>query len=518
MSVIDRRSGPSAATRVPRRTPSVRQVARLRLPPQTDPFAPTLDPVSAPRHENSWVTRYVRTLVLVDLAVGVLAALLAGGTRFVFDMPARMSLLAALLPAAWVLAVSLGNGYERRYVGQATPEEYRSVLRGLLYLFAGLSIVSFSGELRLSRAFILIALTALLIGSILGRKVLRTRLARRRQHGACLQRTLVVGRADSVTALVSSLSRDASLGLRPVAACALDLDGAELSGGSLLAGVPVVGTPLEALTAVDALGVDSVAVASHPDLAGRALRRLSWALAERGVDLVVSPGLFDVAGPRMSIRPSTDLSLLHVERPAATGRSALAKAVTDRLVAAALLVLLSPVFAVIALLIKLDDRGPVVFRQERVGFRGELFQILKFRTMRVGADSAIEALAVRSDGNGVLFKMRKDPRITRIGGVLRRHSLDELPQLVNVVRGQMSLVGPRPPLPREVLEYESDAIRRLHVRPGMTGLWQVSGRSDLSWEESLRLDLRYADNWSPVTDLWICLRTVRAVVGHRGAY
>ena len=518
MTVTQRRAENPAPIHSRLRGQRPRQVERLRLPPRTDPFAPSLDPVAPRRRVASWLTRYVRTLVLADLAVGALAAVLASGARFVFDVPASLGLLSVVLPFAWVLAVSLGNGYERRFVGQTAPEEYRAVWRGLLYLFAGLSIVSFTGELRLSRAYILIALTVLLVGAFVVRKVMRTRLARRRRDGECLQRTLVVGRSDSVTALVASLSADVTSGMQPVAACALDLDGRPLAAGESLAGVPVVGTPLDAIAAVDAVDVDTVAVASHPDLAGAALRRLTWALEERGVDLVVSPGLVDVAGPRMSIRPSTDLSLLHVERPEAIGRSVLAKTVVDRLAAVALLGLLSPVFVVVALLIKLDDGGPVFYRQERVGVRGELFGMRKFRSMRVGADAMIASLAAESDGNGVLFKMREDPRITRVGRFLRRYSLDELPQLVNVVRGEMSLVGPRPPLPREVLEYESDAIRRLHVRPGMTGLWQVSGRSDLTWEESLRLDLRYVDNWSPVTDLWILLRTVRAVLGHRGAY
>ncbi|GAB48666.1 sugar transferase [Mobilicoccus pelagius] len=464
------------------------------------------------------MAQYVRRLLLADFLLGVLASALAAGARFLFDPPVPMELLSLVLPFAWVLAVSLGDGYEGRFVGQSGPEEYRAVWRGVLYLFAGLSIVSFTGELRLSRAYVLIALVVLATGGFVVRKVMRTALARCRARGSSVQRTLLVGRADSVAALAASMAADSSLGLRPVAACAVDLDGRPLEPEAILAGVPVVGTPREAVSAVDLVGIDTVAVASHPDLAGAALRRLTWALEERGVDLVVSPGLLDVAGPRMSIRPSTDLSLLHVERPAALGRSVLAKAIVDRVVAALLLLVFSPVFLVVALLVKLDDRGPVFYRQERVGVRGELFGMVKFRSMRVGADAMIAALQAESDGDGVLFKMREDPRITRVGMVLRRYSIDELPQLVNVVRGEMSLVGPRPPLPREVLEYESDAIRRLHVRPGMTGLWQVSGRSDLSWEDSLRLDLRYVDNWSLVTDLQILLRTVRAVLGHRGAY
>lgn len=518
MTVTDRRS----TTRAPRtrqHRSRYRDAAHLTLPSGSDPFAPRLGPLPAARPSGKpWVARHVNTLVALDLVIGTVAALSASLLRFDDDVPGPHILLSVLLPFAWVLAVSLGNGYERRFAGQAGAEEYRAVGRGLLYLFAGLSIVSFSADLRLSRGYIAVALGILTLGGLMARKVVRSRLEGRRQQGECLQATLVIGRADSVTSLVNSLSKDTSLGLRPIAACASDLEGGPLGAGHELAGVPVVGEPLAAIAAVDALGIEAVAVAAHPDLAGGALRRFTWALEERGVDLVVSPGLLDVAGPRMSIRPSNDLSLLHIERPAALRRTVLLKMVMDRTIATVLLMLLSPVFLVAAALIWLEDRGPVFYRQERVGLRGELFGILKFRSMRVGADKMIDELAGQDEGNAVLFKIRADPRITRVGQVLRRYSIDELPQLVNVVRGDMSLVGPRPPLPSEVMVYEPDAIRRLHVLPGMTGLWQVSGRSDLSWEESLKLDLRYVDNWSPVTDLWIMLRTVRAVFGHSGAY
>ncbi|SNV25160.1 Putative colanic biosynthesis UDP-glucose lipid carrier transferase [Dermatophilus congolensis] len=217
-------------------------------------------------------------------------------------------------------------------------------------------------------------------------------------------------------------------------------------------------------------------------------------------------------------RPSTNLSLLHIERPAAARRSAILKGFMDCSLAALLLFLLSPLMVVIAVAIKISDPGPVFFRQQRVGVRGKFFWIFKFRTMVVDAEKRLEALEARSDGNGVLFKMKDDPRITKIGHFLRRYSLDELPQLINVLIGDMSLVGPRPPLAREVEQYEPDALRRLHVKPGMTGLWQVSGRSDLSWEESLRLDLRYVDNWSPMGDLHILFRTFSAVFTSSGAY
>jgi exopolysaccharide biosynthesis polyprenyl glycosylphosphotransferase len=272
------------------------------------------------------------------------------------------------------------------------------------------------------------------------------------------------------------------------------------------------------LQAVAETGAHVVAIVSHPDLSGQALQRLSWALEERDVELIVSPGIIEVAGPRLSIRPVAGLSLLHLERPSVRGGRMLGKVVFDRMVGLLLLTLTAPLLLALAVAVRATSRGPALFRQTRVGVEGREFVMLKFRSMVVDADAKRAALMTLNEGNGVLFKLRKDPRITRIGGILRRFSLDELPQLVNVVRGDMSLVGPRPPLPEEVAGYSSDASRRLKVRPGLTGLWQVSGRSDLTWEESLKLDLRYTDNWSLALDLSILWRTVRAVFRGAGAY
>jgi exopolysaccharide biosynthesis polyprenyl glycosylphosphotransferase len=245
---------------------------------------------------------------------------------------------------------------------------------------------------------------------------------------------------------------------------------------------------------------------------------LSWALEQRGVELIVSPGIIEVAGPRISVRPVAGLSLLHLERPAASGGPHLLKNVFDRVLGLALVIVLSPLLIGLALAVRLTSRGPVLFVQHRVGRAGKEFKMLKFRSMYVDAEQRLGDLHALSDGNAVLFKLRDDPRVTGLGKLLRRFSLDELPQLINVLRGEMSLVGPRPPLPQEVALYAADDTRRMLVKPGLTGLWQVSGRSDLSWEESVRLDLRYVDNWSMTLDLLILWKTVRAVVLGSGAY
>lgn len=286
----------------------------------------------------------------------------------------------------------------------------------------------------------------------------------------------------------------------------------------MVEGLPVLGPPEAAALRGAVAGVDAVVVTAEPQFAGPALRRLAWALEEQDVELLVSTGLLDVDGPRLTIRPSEETSLLHIERPAAGWLHALYKSVFDRALAVLLIVAASPVLLGAALVVKLTSVGPVLFRQVRIGARGEPFRIFKFRTMVEGADKLESELHQLNEGNEVQFKMKSDPRVTAVGRVLRKYSIDELPQLFNVVRGDMSLVGPRPQSQREVDLYEPDALRRLHVRPGMTGLWQVSGRSDLSWEQSLRLDLRYVDNWSPLVDLQILFRTLKAVVNGSGAY
>ncbi len=487
------------------------------MPPSDLPFAPTLGATAARVPSTpSWVAKYLARVISCDVAVGVLAAILAATLRFGEAVQWQYLLVSLLVPPVWVLALAMSNAYERRYLG-VSVEEYRAVTRAVIGMLAVLAVSAFILNVLLARLYVLILLPVLFVGGLLTRFVMRRWLTGRRMRGDLMQRTVVVGRADAVASLVRSIKSEPAQGLMPVSVCASGLDG-DWNMVPSIEGVAVAGRPRDAVAVADRAGAEVVAVASHPDLAGKSLRRLAWALEERGIELIVSPGLLDVAGPRLSIRPSSDLSLLHIERPAAGTRTILFKQLMDRTLAALLVLALSPILIVAALAIKLTDPGPVFFRQKRVGIRGEVFEIYKFRTMVVDAEARLAALQARSDGNGVLFKMQNDPRVTKVGAFLRRYSIDELPQLFNVINGDMSLVGPRPPLPAEVEQYEPDALRRLHVRPGMTGLWQVSGRSDLSWEESLRLDLRYVDNWSPIGDLRILLRTFHAVIRGSGAY
>jgi exopolysaccharide biosynthesis polyprenyl glycosylphosphotransferase len=282
--------------------------------------------------------------------------------------------------------------------------------------------------------------------------------------------------------------------------------------------LPVFGTFDDITQAVDLAEADTVVVLSCPELDGAALRRLAWRLERDEVDLVVASALVDVAGARTTIRPFDGLPMLHVEHPRLHGGIRLVKDLVDRVASVLLLMLFGPVLLGVALCVRLTSRGPVLFRQVRVGRDGREFRIFKFRSMYVDAESRLAELRHLNEHDGVLFKMRDDPRVTPIGRWLRRLSLDELPQLLNIVLGHMSLVGPRPPLPDEVALYEDHVRRRLLVKPGLTGLWQVSGRSDLTWEESVRLDLRYVENWSFALDLMILWKTGSAISRGRGAY
>ncbi|MDO5627564.1 MAG: sugar transferase [Mobilicoccus sp.] len=489
----------------------------MSVPASDLPFAPTLGSHAAELPMMpKWATAYLRRMVAVDVLVGIIGAILAATLRFGEALSWQYVAVSVLIVPTWIAALALSNAYERRFMG-VSVEEYRAVVRAVVGVLAVLAVSAFILNVLLARLYVLILLPVLFVGGLLGRFFMRRWLTSARARGDLMQRTVVVGRADAVSALVRSIKSEPGQGLLPVAVCASGLDG-DWNAAATIEGVNVSGGPRDAVAVADRVGAEVVAVASHPDLAGKALRRLAWALEERGIELIVSPGLLDVAGPRLSIRPSRNLSLLHIERPAAGRRSVILKQIMDRSLAALLVLALSPILIAAAIAIKVTDPGPVFFKQKRVGIRGELFGIYKFRTMVVDAEARLAALQARSDGNGVLFKMKGDPRITKVGGFLRRYSIDELPQLFNVILGDMSLVGPRPPLPAEVEQYEPDALRRLHVRPGMTGLWQVSGRSDLSWEESLRLDLRYVDNWSPIGDLHILARTAHAVVRGSGAY
>ncbi|HCT77270.1 MAG TPA: UDP-phosphate galactose phosphotransferase [Micromonosporaceae bacterium] len=461
---------------------------------------------------RGWEQRYQWTLLALDLTVGAAAGVLAYMFRFggpLTPFTRTYMILSLLLPFALVAAVGVTRSYDKRFLFVGT-DEYDRVIRGGLWLIASASIVSYALELPTARSYVLIALPAATAAMVVARFLLRHRLHTRRDKGQCLRRVIVVGHELAIIGLTRQLCRERFHGLEVVGACLPP-------GSDGRVGLPVYGTFDDVAGAVGVAGADTVIVLSCPELDGHALRRLAWQLERDEIDLIVASALIDVAGDRTTIRPVDGLPMLHVEHPRLSGGSRVIKELVDRAGAALLILLFSPLLLTVAIAIKREP-GPVYFRQTRVGRDGKEFVIYKFRTMSADAEARLGELRDLNEGDGVLFKMRHDPRITRTGRWLRRYSIDELPQLFNVLLGQMSLVGPRPPLPCEVAAYADDVRRRLAVKPGMTGLWQVSGRSDLPWEEAVRLDLRYVENWSLSMDVVIMLRTLTAVIRSSGAY
>ncbi|MEU6094490.1 sugar transferase [Streptomyces sp. NPDC047079] len=422
---------------------------------------------------------------------------------------------------AWLLVRAARDRYAVRRLGER--DNVASALQDWLVLIGLLAVVRAATGEQSPFLLALAALAPCAPASAAVHALLQRHLLARRRTGRAVRRALVIGEAKAVDGLVSHLARRTDHEFVVVGVCPIgDEDPHDLApiAARLRRQAPsrMSADAGPVLQAARRLGVDVVVVVPGPHLSGARLRRLSWALHGAQCPLVVVPGLTEVAGHRVGVSSVAGLTLLNVAPPLRRGLAALLKSVTDRLGATLLILLLSPLFAAVALAVRLDSPGPVVHRQTRMG-RGQVpFTMAKFRTMVVDAERLRHQLAGTNEKDGRMFKMRRDPRVTRVGRVLRRYSLDELPQLFNVVRGDMSLVGPRPPLPDEVAGYDEVELRRLAVKPGLTGLWQVSGRSDLSWDETVALDLRYVDNWSLSVDVGVLLRTVRAVLAGTGAY
>ena len=462
----------------------------------------------------TWVRRYSAALTVAE----ALAAAVAGGAVVVtrpggIDLESPLFWVAALLVPGWPALLGVAGAHAQRVFGTGS-EEYRRVGRAGLLVFALAGFLSYALDLQLSRALVVVALPVLAVSTALVRYVARGVLVRQRSAGRCIKRLLVVGRGGAVLELVGRMQRERYAGFAVVGACVTPGDQARVAE---VADVPV-GTLDDVLTLAERYDVDTIAVTSSSETAAQYLRQLSWRLEGSGIELLVAPGLIEVAGPRLHIRPFEGLPLLAVEQPRFEGWRRVVKGGVDRAFATLALVLLAPVLVALAVAVKATSPGPVFYRQERVGVNGRTFTMVKFRSMVADADARLDQLRAENISDGLLFKLRVDPRVTPVGRWLRRLSLDELPQLFNVLGGSMSLVGPRPPLPAEVARYDTSVSRRLLVKPGLTGLWQISGRSDLAWEESVRLDLRYVENWSLALDLLILWKTGRAVLSRSGAY
>ena len=463
----------------------------------------------------------IAAMVLADVLCLVIAALAAYALRQAVlgragDLTENLWDAAILIALGWLVAIVLFSGYDPRLL-PAGPELFGNVLHASLAAAGIVGSVVYLASIELSRGFFLVFFVIGPILLLLNRLVLRRSLNALRARGHFREGVIAVGDLRHVDGIARTIGRETWLGYDIVGAVTPPGDRSTASA----LGIPVLGTETDLLRIADEVRPHVLLFTAGSSASAEEFRRTAWKLEDAEVRVIVVPALTEISADRVRMRPVAGLPLVHMDLPRARHAVKWTKRAVDVLASSALLILLSPLLAAIALAVRSADGGPVIFRQQRVGRDGAQFEFLKFRTMVTDAEAILVEMterAVQDRGNAVMFKMRHDPRITRPGRFLRRYSLDELPQLWNVLRGDMSLVGPRPALPREVHGYTEDAHRRHSVRPGITGLWQVSGRSDLSWEDTVRLDLYYVDNWSFTQDVQILARTLRAVASSSGAY
>lgn len=454
---------------------------------------------------------------VVAISVTALLAITGRNELSVFapqsDVSDQLGVVGPLMFVAWILAIAAAGGYSRSAFG-AGPDEYRRVLNASLFTAAVIGIGCYLAKFQLSRGFFLLAVGIGIPLLLLGRFVLRRALHQAHRRGALLQRVVIAGRPSHIDEIAAVLERESWLGY--------DVIGAATPLGHVAdstdSGIPVLGDADRLAEISLAAEADVVFFASGAFRTSGDMRRVAWDLEQHKTHVVVAPSVTDVSRERVTIRPVGGLPLMHLDQARSANASRWAKRTFDLVGSMLLITLLSPILIATAVVVKLSDRGPVFFKQVRVGRDGAEFGCYKFRTMVPDAEAMVADLQEEQGTSALLFKMKDDPRITGPGKTLRRFSIDELPQLFNVLLGTMSLIGPRPQVPREVALYDDTMSRRLRVRPGMTGLWQVSGRNDLSIEDAIRLDIYYVDNWSMLQDLSILARTVGAVFGSRGAY
>ncbi|MFS0892623.1 sugar transferase [Microbacterium sp. 179-I 3D3 NHS] len=465
---------------------------------------------------RQWERRYRMRLRITDAAVILFAAVLTATVQLIAGV-SELEVLRDGIPLAvlWFLMLSALHTRDAALF-RASATEYRGVVHASGLAFGIIAIVAVLLAWKSMQLTLLLGLPVGVLTLLVTRWLWRHWLQAQRARGRFASRTLVVGNRDDVEYVVRTLHPIGASGYQVVGATLLDGNAREVEiGGTRF---PVLGNVNTVSTVAAELGADTIIVASRPEGEPEFVKQLSWQLEGTAAELVLSSRLTDVAGPRISFAPVEGLPLIQVKIPTYEGGVHVLKRALDIAVATVALIPIGLLAPVLAALIKLDSPGPVFFFQERVGRDGRTFRMVKFRSMKTDAEQQLAALKEANQGAGLLFKMKDDPRVTRVGKVLRKLSLDELPQFWNVLTGDMSVVGPRPPLPSEVTAYDGTIFRRLYIKPGITGLWQVSGRSDLSWDESVRLDLRYVENWSVINDLQIMWRTARAMVQPKGAY
>lgn len=474
---------------------------------------------------SDWERQYRAGLLLTDAIVVFGAVIFAQFLRFGSSptSPGYVSYYvtaySALIAVLWLTALAGFRTRSPRYIGVGM-EEGRRVVTASLATFGAIAMAELLLKLEISRGYLAVALPVGVLGLVLSRWMWRKFVSHKRLAGAYCTEVLAIGDNDTVANLVSELMENPKNGYRVVGVCITSY-GAPRGEHLVVNGhkIPIIGGVRHTLEAIRNCGADTVAIAGTAGFGVQGLRRLIWELEPMGVDLMVSPGVMDVALHRLVMRPISGLPLLHVDKPLYQGTKRFQKRAFDVCFALAALVGVLPILITTAIAIKMSSKGPVFYRSERIGIDGKPFTILKFRTMVQDADKQIESLlANRQDTSPIFFKVQDDPRITPIGRILRRFSIDELPQFINVLQQDMSVVGPRPQVRREVEAYDCDVQRRLLVKPGITGLWQVSGRSDLPLDKAVRLDLSYVDNWSMVGDMLIIAKTVGTVLAPKGAY
>ncbi|CAN5697938.1 sugar transferase [soil metagenome] len=422
------------------------------------------------------------------------------------------ALLTALATPVWVILFWLYGLYEPRQV-LSPVNEFKQVFHGAV---AGTTLIFIADsllELKLARGWIILSMLCgfVLVGS--ERLAIRKSLHYLRRRGSDVSRVIVVGANHEARTVAQTLERETWLGYQILGY----LDDVAPAGQEVAGGRTVLGRTTELKELVEEHDASLILVAATTLDTAR-LNRLFWDLQDVDVDVQITSGTIDLLATRMVVQSVAGVPLIYVRRSGMDRIQRTVKRTMDVLGSALGLVLLAPAFGLIAACIKLDSPGSAFFTQLRIGKDGKPFRVWKFRTMDEDAEDRLAQLEHLSEGPGLLFKLKEDPRITRVGMILRRYSLDELPQLANVLRGDMSLVGPRPALPSEVEQYDDWVRNRLNVRPGITGLWQVSGRVETSFSDYVRYDLFYIRNWSLSLDLWVLWRTLRAVMTTEGAH
>ncbi len=462
----------------------------------------------APSARDRYRSLY-RWMAVTDTLAITLALLVSYWSRFGVQVPEGDFLM--LLMGAPVAVVGIFGAFKLYDAHRFTPaEEFRRIILAVSVGLSGLITLSFWSQVSFSRQWMAGSWALALVLALFARRIWHWRIGQERIAGTLAFPTLIVGTNDEALNLENAMEHP-SFGFRALGLVSTDESAPRRNG------LPVLGSIRDLRDLIRETGAECVFVAASA-MSTAEMSDVAKAVRLEGVEVRVTATLPEVLASRLSVQPLGGLMALSLKPVRLTGTQAIAKRAFDLMFSTAGLLILSPVYLSVALAVRLSSPGSVLYRQPRVGQRGRPFTMLKFRTMSVGADQMVDELRERHSVDNLMFKLPDDPRVTRVGGFLRRFSLDELPQLINVIRGEMSLIGPRPPLPEEVTLYEDWQFDRLEVPPGITGLWQVSGRSELSFDQCVRLDLFYIENWSLSYDLYILAKTLPVLFTRRGAY